>query len=779
MENRTNIDRMALSPNGKLLISVDNEGRALFIDYTRRVVLHRFNFKRKVFDLCFSHDGLYFAVTFGKHVRVYHTPTPKRELGALVLVRTYTGLHDDVTCLSWSHDDRFFIAGSKDMTCRIFSREPIPGWLPFSLSGHRDVVVGCFFSKDSKQAYTIGRDGSVCVWDCQTDETGGHGRWTLSQKHYFKAGPKTKVITVMFHEKSQLLVAGLSNGVFGLYEMPSFASIHTLSIGEHKITSTAINASGEWLAFGSAKLGQLLVWEWHSESYVLKQQGHFYDMNVVAYSPDGRTLATGGDDGKVKFWSTTSGHCFCTFADHVAPVTGVVFVPNGTAVLTSSMDGTVRAFDTVRYRNFRTFTTPSPVQFTCVCVDSSGEVVCAGSHDPFNIYVWSVQSGRLLDVLSGHQGPISSLVFSPTQPLLASTSWDKTVKLWDVFEGHGNTDTFTLNGDALSVQFRPDGKEICASSLDGLLSFFDVVEGKLSTTIEGRRDIAGGRHQDDRRSAKNSSAGKSFTTICYSADGLYVLAGGNSKYICIYGIQAAVLIKKYQISHNLSLDGILDFLNSKNMTDAGPIDAMDVDSDDDLLDTLDKDATMPGARGGDLSSRKTRPAIRTKCLRFSPTGRAFAAATTEGLLLYSLDEHASFDPYQLELEITPEVIRAAVGAKDFAKALMLALRLNEKEIVEEVFEAVPGVDVQFVVQAIATPYAARLMTYIATYIEQSRRIEFYLRWCVALLTHRGRFFKENSALYSSSFRMVQKAVLHHQESLSQLYVLCCILTLLL
>lgn len=46
-------------------------------------------------------------------------------------------------------------------------------------------------------------------------------------------------------------------------------------------------------------LGQLLVWEWQSESYVLKQQGHFNSMVSLAYSPDGQYLVTGGDDGKV------------------------------------------------------------------------------------------------------------------------------------------------------------------------------------------------------------------------------------------------------------------------------------------------------------------------------------------------------------------------------------------------------------------------------------------------------------------------------------------------
>ena len=77
-------------------------------------------------------------------------------------------------------------------------------------------------------------------------------------------------------------------------------NLHCLfSISQYKINAVAINATSEWLAFGSAALGQLLVWEWQSETYVLKQQGHFYDMNVMAYSPDGQYIATGGDDGKV------------------------------------------------------------------------------------------------------------------------------------------------------------------------------------------------------------------------------------------------------------------------------------------------------------------------------------------------------------------------------------------------------------------------------------------------------------------------------------------------
>ncbi len=58
------------------------------------------------------------------------------------------------------------------------------------------------------------------------------------------------------------------------------------------------------------------------------------------------------------------------------------------------------------------------------------QVVCAGTLDTFQIYVWSVKTGRLLDQLSAHEGPVCGLAFSPTQPLLASCSWDHSVRTW-------------------------------------------------------------------------------------------------------------------------------------------------------------------------------------------------------------------------------------------------------------------------------------------------------------------------------------------------------------
>lgn len=69
-----------------------------------------------------------------------------------------------------------------------------------------------------------------------------------------------------------------------------------------------------------------------------------------------------------------SGFCFVTFSEHTAPVTAVSFLPTSSAAVSASMDGTVRAWDLLRYRNFRTMTSPTPVQFASLAVDPAGEV---------------------------------------------------------------------------------------------------------------------------------------------------------------------------------------------------------------------------------------------------------------------------------------------------------------------------------------------------------------------------------------------------------------------
>ncbi|OZJ06598.1 hypothetical protein BZG36_00413 [Bifiguratus adelaidae] len=785
-EMRKNIARIALNPKATLMITVDEDGRALLVNFPRRVVLHQFHFKEKVYDIKFSPDGRYFAVTHGKHVQVWRAPGYIREFSPFVLHRTYTGHYDQTTSINWSSDSKYFVSGSKDMSARIFSLDPIEGFTPSTLSGHREVLKGAWFSEEGNEVYTVSKDGALFVWknislkalqngeddedgedmDVDEDEKLTQKRWRVTARHYFHQSG-ARVVSCAFHPKARLLVIGFSNGIFGIWEMPEFNNIHTLSITQQKIDTVSINATGEWLAFGSSRLGQLLVWEWQSESYVLKQQGHFYDMNTLSYSSDGHSIATGGDDGKVKVWNTTSGFCFVTFSEHSGGVSAVEFAKQGQVLFSASLDGTVRAFDLVRYRNFRTFTSPSPVQFSALAVDPSGEIVCAGSMDSFEIFVWSVQTGKLLDILAGHEGPISSLTFSSTGLELVSGSWDHTARIWDVFGRKKSIETFQHQSDVLAVAYRPDGKEIAASTLDGQIAFWDIANAKQVALIEGRRDIAGGRKATDRMTAENNSSGKSFNSLCYTSDGTCILGGGNSKYICIYDIHSQILLRKFQISQNLSFEGTQEFLNSKNMTDAGPLDL--IMDDDDLSDTEDRiDKSLPGAAKGDLSLRKTRPEIRSKCVRFSPTGRAFAAASTEGLIIYSLDEGLRFDPFDLEIDITPDSVLETLAAKEYLKSLVMAFRLNEPHIIAKVYDSIPAPNVDIITRDLPEKYLDRLLAFLANVMEQNPRLEYNLTWLNGLLRSHGRYLKDQRGDYASIFRALQKGVSKARDDVTKL-----------
>ena len=529
----------------------------------------------------------------------------------------------------------------------------------------------------------------------------------------------------------------------------------------------ALNKTGEWLAFGASKFGQLLVWEWQSESYILKQQGHFDSTTGAVYSPDGQRIVTIADDGKIKVWDTQSGFCVVTFTEHSSGVTGCEFTKRGQVLFTSSLDGSIRAWDLIRYRNFRTFSAPTRLSFSSVSVDPSGELVCAGSLDSFDIHVWSVQTGQLLDQLSGHQGPVSSLSFAGSGGTLVSGSWDHTARLWNIFGRTQTSEPIQLQADVLDVAFRPDSKQVAVATLDGQLTFWSVSEANQEAGVDGRRDVSGGRKISDRRSAANVAGTKAFTCITYSADGTCIIAGGNSKYICLYEVQSGAMIKKFTVSVNLSLDGTQEFLNSRNLTEAGPRGLIDEQGErSDLEERIDR--TLPGINRGDASIRRTRPEVRVPAVAFSPTARAFCAASTEGLLVYSLDATLQFDPFELDLDVTPASALQAVADGDYLRALVLAFRLNEVPIIRRIYETTPVEDISLVVKGLPTVYLARLMRFITQATDETPHLEFNLRWIEALLTTHGVYLKESASNFASELRAIQKTIVKIQNELARL-----------
>ncbi|KAA8579463.1 hypothetical protein FQN60_006556 [Etheostoma spectabile] len=688
-----NITCVGLSPDGNVAVVVDEDGAAVLVSLITRAVLHHFHFHKPVSSIRFSPDGSYY------------------------------GPYDETTCIDWTDDSKCFVVGSKDMSTWVFGAERWANLIYYSLGGHKDVVVGCFFEKDSLDLYTVSQDGTLCVWESDTELDGlvlkksqdkpkpprpgeeedseeerkegeegevirgkagapkekntNNVRYKQRSKHFFnKEGDFNNLTAAAYHKPTHILVTGFASGIFHLHELPEFNLVHSLRISDQRISSVAMNSSGDWISFGCSGMGQLLVWEWQSESYVFKQQGHFNNMASLAYSPDGQYI--------VKVWNTNSGLCFVTFTEHTSSVTKVTFTSSGFVIVSASLDGT----------------------FSSLAVDVSGELVSAGAQDSFEIFLWSMQTGRLLE------------------SILASASWDRTIRLWDMLDSW---------------------QELAVATLNGEISFWNPQAATQTGSVAGRHDLETGRKETDKITAKQSAKGKSFTSLCYSADGESVLAGGQSKFVCIYNVKEQMLMKKFEISCNLSFDAMEEFLDRRKMTEFGSLALVDEGAGDGDGVNI----SLPGVRRGDMSSRHFKPEIRVSSLRFSPTGRSWAATTTEGLLVYSLDGSLVFDPYDLDLDVTPASIRKQLRLQEWAPAIVLAFRLNEKALKQEVLET-------------------KLLGFLAASLEKSGHLQFYMTWVQSLLMLHGQKLKNRSGAILPTLQALQKSIQRHFDNLSKL-----------
>jgi len=198
--------------------------------------------------------------------------------------------------------------------------------------------------------------------------------------------------------------------------------------------------------------------------------------------------------------------------------------------------------------------------------------------------------------------------------------------VWDIFEKKGAVDSLNHGSEVLSVDFHPNGKDIVSTTLGGQMYLWQSDEGHLIGMIDVKLDIAGGRLQEDRVSAKNSTKNKHFNSVAISPNGEFIIGGGNSKNICLYDLRYKLLMKRFAVTQNRSMDGVLQMLNSKGVKDGMAQHEIDADSDleeDAWQVRHEADASMPGAKqrkGAQIIKRRTKLAIRVKAIRFSPDG---------------------------------------------------------------------------------------------------------------------------------------------------------------
>jgi WD40 repeat protein len=175
--------------------------------------------------------------------------------------------------------------------------------------------------------------------------------------------------------------------------------------------------------------GTVRVWDAAGGQELLSLQGHTGAVYGVAYSPDGRRLASAGIDGTVRMWDAAGGQELLALQGHTDVVNGVVFSPDGRRLASAGGDGTVRVWDAARGRElFALQEHKDPVWGVAFSPD--GRRLASAGVDK-TVRVWDAAGGQELLTLKGHTDEVNAVVFSPDGQRLASASDDKTVRVWE------------------------------------------------------------------------------------------------------------------------------------------------------------------------------------------------------------------------------------------------------------------------------------------------------------------------------------------------------------
>jgi WD40 repeat protein len=281
-----------------------------------------------------------------------------------------------------------------------------------------------------------------------------------------------------------------AQGEIRLWEVASGSLVRSLESWPSWVESVAFSPDGRLLA--SNYLGQIRLWEVATGSLVRSLSGHTSSVTSVAFSPDGRLLASGSGygDNTIKLWEVATGREVRTLSGP-GGVTSVAFSPDGRLLASGfcgflevpggCVRGEIKLWDVASGREVRTLTGHT-FYVRSVAFSPDGRLLASGSCSKYSspsgyciqgdIKLWEVASGSEVRTLTGHEDWVNSVAFSPDGRLLASGS--VAIKLWEVASG---SEVRTLSGHTWavnSVAFSPDGRLLASGSYDRTIKLWDI-----------------------------------------------------------------------------------------------------------------------------------------------------------------------------------------------------------------------------------------------------------------------------------------------------------------
>ncbi|GBE87064.1 predicted protein [Sparassis crispa] len=248
------------------------------------------------------------------------------------------------------------------------------------------------------------------------------------------------------------------------------------------VRALAYSGDGKYVATGSAQF-VVVLWNAINGENLRTCVGHNDGICAVAFSPDSKELASGSRDKQVMIWDIETGSRRATLIGHDGVVNSVIYSPDGRILASASIDCTIRLWDAATGAAKSVLEGHNAMVMHVAFSPDSRRVASAGAD--YSARIWSTVSGDdTSHVLHGHTGVIYSIAFSPDNRRLVTGSEDGSSRIWSAESGAELVILHEHTGCVWSAVFSPDGKRVLSVASDGVIKVCDSFSGDSMLTQE-------------------------------------------------------------------------------------------------------------------------------------------------------------------------------------------------------------------------------------------------------------------------------------------------------